>query len=136
MTGSQVDIVSLDAVDLSSAIRSKQVSCREVMQAYLGQIDRLNPKVNAIVSLQDKDGLMRQADARDHQISQGQYLGWMHGFPQAPKDLAATAGIVTTLGSPIMKAFVPVQDAIIVERVKRNGAILIGKTNVPEFGLG
>jgi amidase len=130
------DIVELSAVELSAAIQAKKVSCREVMQAYLAQIDRLNPKVNAIVSMQDPESLLRQADERDRQLGTGKAMGWMHGFPQAPKDLANTAGIVTTMGSPILKSNVPKADAIIVERARRSGAILIGKTNTPEFGLG
>lgn len=130
------DIVAAEATELARMIGSRQVSCREVMQAYLAQIDRLNPKVNAIVSRQDPDALLKQADERDRQLAAGERLGWMHGFPQAPKDLAATAGIVTTSGSPIFKSYVPKADAIIVERVRKAGAILIGKTNTPEFGLG
>jgi len=130
------DITSLDASDLSRAIRSRQTSCREVMTAFLNRIDQLNPKVNAIVSLRDREDLLLQADERDRQLAQGHYLGWMHGFPQAPKDLAATTGIPTTLGSPIFRNNLPPQDAIIVERIKRSGAIIIGKTNTPEFGLG
>ncbi|OYU99235.1 MAG: amidase, partial [Burkholderiales bacterium PBB5] len=130
------DIVQLDAVSLSRAIAERSVSCREVMLAYLAQIDRLNPKVNAIVSLQDREGLLKQADARDAQLARGERMGWMHGFPQAPKDLANTAGIVTTQGSPILRGDVPKADAIVVERARRSGAILIGKTNTPEFGLG
>ncbi|PKN33952.1 MAG: amidase [Deltaproteobacteria bacterium HGW-Deltaproteobacteria-19] len=129
-------ITGLDAVDLSRAIRERQLSCREVMEAFLARIDRLNPEVNAIVSLQDREGLLSQADDRDRQIARGEYLGWMHGFPQAPKDLALTAGIPTTLGSPILRDNIPLQDAFIVERVKRCGAIIIGKTNTSEFGLG
>lgn len=97
------DIVSLSAIDLSNAIRTRKVSCREVMTAYLAQIDRVNPKANAIVSLQDPEGLLRQADERDQRLSSGTYMGWMHGFPQAPKDIANTAGILTTQGSPILK---------------------------------
>jgi amidase len=130
------DIVLLDAVDLSTVIRTKKVSCREVMEAYLKQIDRLNPKVNAIVSLQDREDLLRQADGKDRQLAMGQYMGWMHGFPHAVKDLIATAGIPTTFGSPIFKNNIPKKDAIIVARVKKNGAIIIGKTNTPEFGRG
>ena len=129
-------IIDMDAVDLSSSIRAKKVSCCEVMQAFLEQINHVNPTFNAIVSLQDRASLMIQAGERDRQLAQGEWLGWMHGFPQAPKDLAATAGIPTTLGSPILKNNVPAHNAIIVERMKRSGAILIGKTNTPEFGLG
>jgi amidase len=79
---------------------------------------------------------LRQSDERDHQLARGEYQGWMHGFPQAVKDLTATSGIVTTFGSPAFSGFVPVQDALMVERMKRSGAIIIGKTNTPEFGLG
>jgi len=130
------EIVMMDALALSRAIRAKQVSCVEVMKAYLDHIDALNPKVNAIVSLQDRGDLLAQAKARDDELGRGESRGWMHGFPQAIKDLTATKGIRTTQGSRIFKDFVPAADAIIVERVKRAGAIIIGKTNTPEFGLG
>lgn len=130
------DVVELSGVQLARAIRARQVSCREVMQAYLAQIRRLNPQANAIVSLRDPEELLQEADERDRQLASGVCLGWMHGFPQAPKDLANTAGILTTMGSPILRNNVPVSDAIVVERARRSGAILIGKTNTPEFGLG
>ena len=126
----------MNAVDLSRAIREKRVSCREVMEAFLAQIDRYNERVNAIVALQDHELLLKQANERDQQLARGQYMGWMHGFPQAVKDLALTAGIRTTMGSPLFKDFVPNADAIFVERTRKNGAIIIGKTNTPEFGLG
>jgi amidase len=130
------DIVMMDALALSRAIQSKQVSCVEVMNAYLDHIDVLNTKVNAIVSLQDRGGLVAKAKARDEQLSRGEVCGWMHGLPQAIKDLTATKGIRTTQGSRIFKDFVPAADAIMVERLKAAGAIIIGKTNTPEFGLG
>ena len=130
------DIVMMSAVELSNAIRSKRVSCAEVMTAYLDHIERVNPRVNAIVSLQDRGDLMAQARERDAQLARGQVMGWMHGFPQAPKDLFQTRGIPTTQGSPIFKDFIPTTDAIVVEREKRAGSIIIGKTNTPEFGLG
>lgn len=130
------DIVMMNAVALSSAIKAKRVSCAEVMSAYLDHIARMNPKVNAIVSLQDRDDLMKEARGRDASLARGEYLGWMHGVPQAVKDLAAAKGIRLTMGSPILRDFVAPSDAIHVERVKRAGAIVIGKTNTPEFGLG
>ena len=130
------DIVMMDGVDLSLAIKSKKVSCVEVMNAYLDHIDRSNPRVNAIVSLQDREGLLRQAKERDEQLARGEYMGWMHGFPQAIKDLAPTKGIRTTQGSLLFKDFVPGADAIFVDRMKKAGSIIIGKTNTPEFGLG
>ena len=129
-------IVMMNAVELSNVIKSKQVSCVEVMTAYLDHIGRVNPKVNAIVSLQPRDGLLAQAKERDAQLARGEYLGWMHGFPQAIKDLAAAKGLPMTQGSPLLKDFIAPNDSIHVERVKNAGAIIIGKTNAPEFGLG
>jgi len=130
------EVVKLDAVALARAIKTKQVSCLELMNAYLDQIERLNPRVNAIVSLQPRERLLDQAKERDAQIARGEYLGWMHGFPHAVKDLEPTRGILTTRGSPLFKNSYPRDDSIMVERIRRAGAILIGKTNVPEFGLG
>ncbi|MHC6223796.1 amidase [Pseudomonas sp. X10] len=130
------DIVALDALPLSEAIRTRQLACREVMQAYLEQIDRYNPQVNALVSLRAEDDLLREADQYDRLLEQGQWLGWLHGMPQAPKDLAACAGLVTSMGSPLFARQVTAHDAYAVERVRRAGAIFIGRTNVPEFGLG
>ena len=129
-------ITDMTAVELSAAIRARQVSCREVMDATLTRIDAANPALNAIVSLQDPDNLRAQADERDAELARGESRGVLHGFPQAPKDLAATVGIPSTQGSPILKDYLPKADAIVVERARNAGAILIGKTNTPEFGLG
>ena len=130
------EIVNLDAVALSRAIKAQRVSCVEVMNAYLDQIERFNPRVNAIVSLRPREDLLKEAADRDAQIARGEHLGWMHGFPHAVKDLEPTRGIRTTMGSPLFKNFFPRDDSILVERLRHAGAIIIGKTNVPEFGLG
>ncbi|MGH8797134.1 MAG: amidase family protein, partial [Caldimonas sp.] len=129
-------ITDLDAHALSAAIHTREVSCRDVMQAYLERIAAVNPEVNAIVSLQDGDALLREADLRDAQLARGQSLGWMHGMPQAIKDAAETKGIPSTLGSPLLKDRMPTFDALMVERMKAAGCIVVGKTNTPEFGLG
>jgi len=129
-------LLAMDGLTLARTIKAKQVSCRAVMEVFLDHIDRINPKVNAIVSLRDRETLLKQADERDAQLAQGEYLGWLHGFPQAIKDLTATKGILTTQGSPLLRNFIPQTDAFVVERMKRSGAIIIGKTNTPEFGLG
>lgn len=129
-------ITELTADGLSSAIHARQVSCREVMQAYLARIAAVNPRFNAIVSLQDGDDLLRQSDARDAQLARGESMGWMHGMPQAIKDLANTAGIPTTRGSPLLRQFVPKEDGLLARRMKAAGCIVIGKTNTPEFGVG
>ncbi|GAA5084631.1 amidase [Paenalcaligenes hermetiae] len=132
----QNEITLWDALTLSKNIKNKKVSCVEVMQAYLNKIHLLNPKVNALVSLQDPEVLIQQAREKDQQLSQGNYLGWMHGFPHAIKDLSATQGITTTFGSPLFKSFIPKEDGIMVSRIRQAGAIFIGKSNTPEFGYG
>nr|MBP6816503.1 amidase [Burkholderiaceae bacterium] len=130
------DITSLGALDLCTAIHTRQVSCTEVMRAYLARIERVNPGLNALISLKPTETLLAEARQMDELAARGQWLGWMHGMPQAIKDLAATRDIRTTYGSPLYRDFQPTEDSIIVERVRRAGAILIGKTNTPEFGLG
>jgi amidase len=129
------DLCSLSAVELASLIKRKKVSAREVLEAHLLQIERLNPKVNAIVTLV-ADQAKEAARKADEAQARGAQLGPLHGLPIAHKDLMETAGIRTTFGSPIYKDHVPTVDAIPVERIKRAGAITIGKTNTPEFGAG
>ena len=135
-----MDIIDLPAHALSTAIRTRKVSCREVMQATLDRIDAVNPKVNAIVSLRDGDVLLREAEERDALLARGATpagpIGWMHGIPQAIKDTAQTGGICSTFGSPLLRDFVPDRDGLMAQRMKAAGCIVIGKTNVPEFGLG
>jgi amidase len=106
------------------------------MQAHLDRIERLNPAHNALVSLRDADALLREADACDADLARGESRGWMHGMPQAIKDLAPTAGIASTMGSPLLRDSVPREDGLMVQRMKAAGCIVIGKSNTPEFGLG
>ena len=126
----------LDAEELSRAIHAKRVSCREVMEAHLDHIGRMNPAANAIVSLRPREVLLAESRERDDRLARGETVGWMHGFPHAVKDLAATAGLRTTFGSPLFAEHVPQADAIFVERMRAAGAIIIGKTNTPEWGFG
>jgi amidase len=130
------DITGWNADTLAARIKAKDVSCVEVMDAYLGQIRQINPQVNAIVALQDEAGLRAQAAERDRQLKRGEYLGWMHGMPQAIKDTAEAKGLPYTSGSPLLKGYISEHDSVIVERARKAGAIIIGKTNVPEFALG
>jgi amidase len=131
------DIVMMDAGALAGAIREGQVSCVEVMTAFLDHIDRLNPKVNAIVALQDRAGLLAQAREKDDALGRGGGpAGPLHGFPFAVKDLTPVRGIPMTMGSPILKDNVPAADSIMAARIRAAGAIFIGKTNVPEWGMG
>jgi amidase len=130
------DILSLSATELSKCIAEREVSCHELMRSTLRRIEQLNPRFNALVSLRPAADLLAEADARDRQLAQGQRLGWMHGFPVAVKDLADAKGLVTTMGSPATSRQPAARDALFVERMKRAGAIVIGKSNTPEFGLG
>jgi len=130
------DLVTMDATTLASVIHSRKASCVEVMTAYLDHIERVNPKVNAIVALQERGDLLAQAHERDGQLARGESMGPLHGFPHAVKDLQAVKGIRTMMGSPILKDFVPTEDTLMVARLRKAGAIFIGKTNTPEFGLG
>jgi amidase len=130
------EICSMRAIDMVAAIRSKKLSAREVMQAHLQQIQRVNGKVNAFVTMVDEEQLMAQAAAADEALAGGRWLGPLHGMPVAVKDLHETKGIRTTWGSPLHRDDVPDFDCRIVQREKEAGAIVLGKTNVPEFGLG
>lgn len=130
------DIVAMSATELSAAIKRRSVSCREVLTAYLDHIDSVNPQVNAIVARVERSELLQQADERDADLAAGNWHGWMHGMPQAPKDLTAVRGFVTSMGSPLFQNNVTQHDSILVERIRASGAIFIGRTNVPEFGLG
>ena len=132
---STTDICFMTATELARCIRAKELSAREVMEAHLAQIERVNPKVNAIVTLLPERA-MDGARAADDALARGEAVGPLHGLPIAHKDLIPTKGIRTTFGSPIYEDFVPDQDTLIVERMQAAGAITIGKTNTPEFGAG
>jgi amidase len=120
------------AKQLARLIRTRKVSVTEVMRAFIAQIERVNPEVNAIVTFLPEAAL-KQAKALDRKNAE---LGPLAGLPIAYKDLVPTKGIRTTFGSPVHKDNVPAEDALIVERLKAAGAITLGKTNTPEFGAG
>ena len=126
----------MSASQLSAAIRARQVACVDAMQAYLARIHRYNPVYNAIVSMVDDAELLRQAQLADRALDRDEYWGWMHGMPHAVKDLANAKGLPTSLGSRIYAGAIADEDDLHVARIRAAGAIFIGKTNVPEFGLG
>ena len=129
-------IVSMDACDLSRCIHTREISCLEVMDAFNAQIDQFNPVVNAIVARPERESLRELARTRDTQLARGQSMGPLHGIPQAPKDIAPVANMVTTNGSPIFKDQITKTDSAANANVRAGGAIFIGRTNSPEFGLG
>ena len=125
----------LSTIEMARLIRTKKMSAREALAAHLKQIERVNPKVNAIVTLVPEMAADAAAKADERQ-ARGEKLGALHGLPVAHKDLLETRGIRTTFGSPLYKDNIPTEDDIVVDRMRRAGAIAIGKTNTPEFGSG
>ena len=129
------DLCWRSARQLAAGIAAKTFSAVEVLDAHLARIAEVNPAVNAIVTL-DQTGARAAARAADDAVARGETLGPLHGLPIAVKDLEDTAGMRTTYGSPIFADQVPERDSLLVERLRRAGAIVIGKTNTPEFGAG
>ena len=123
------------ATEIARKLRRKELSAREVMEAHLAQIERVNPPLNAIVTLRAEEAL-EDATRADESLARGDEPGPLHGLPVAHKDLFLTRGMRTTFGSPVFADYIPDQDSIVVERQRRAGAISIGKTNTPEFGAG
>ena len=119
------------ATELAAGIRAREFSVREVMEAHLERIEAVNPRVNAIVTL-DAEGALRAGRRGRRERA----AGVLHGLPIAVKDLEDTAGMRTTYGSPLFADHVPDADSLLVERLRAAGAIVIGKTNTPEFGAG
>jgi amidase len=129
------DLCFLPATELARRLRAKDISARELMTAHLVRVERENPRLNAIVTV-DADGALAAARRADDALARGAEPGPLHGLPVAHKDTVVTRGMRTTFGSPIFADFVPDVDAAIVERQRAAGAIAIGKTNVPEFAAG
>src|SRR5450755_2401062 len=125
----------MNTVEMARLIRTKKLSAREALAEHLKQIERVNPKVNAIVTLVPEMAAVAAAKADEMQAHK-ETLGPLHGLPVAHKDLVETRGIRTTFGSPLYKDYIPTEDDLVVERLRRAGAITIGKTNTPEFGAG
>ncbi|MDP9473229.1 MAG: amidase family protein, partial [Chloroflexota bacterium] len=132
----QEELCFATATELAGRIRRRDVSAREVMAAHLAQIGRVNPQINAIVSRLDDERALALADDADRRLAAGEAVGPLHGLPIAFKDLDDAVGFPTTQGSPIFADYRPSRDSLLVERLRNAGALGIGKTNVPEFGLG
>jgi len=130
------DLCFMGGRELARLIRARKVSAREVMAAHLEQIRRVNPKVNAIVAKLDDDKCLALADEADGRLARGEAVGPLHGLPIAFKDLVAAVGFPFTRGSLIFKDDMPSEDDVLVERLRKAGVVPIGKTNVPEFGMG
>jgi aspartyl-tRNA(Asn)/glutamyl-tRNA(Gln) amidotransferase subunit A len=128
-----VDLCYMSATELTAVIRSKKVSPVEVVDAVLARIARLNPRLNAYCTL-TAEAARTAAKEAEAAVMRGDALGILHGIPVSIKDLIVTEGVRTTWGSKLYEDFIPTEDAPVVERLKRAGAIILGKTNTPEFG--
>src|SRR5579862_5857275 len=129
------DLCFMSAVEMAKLIRAKKLSAREALAVHLKQIERVNPKVNAIVTLVPEMAAEAAAKA-DEMQARGEKLGPLHGLPVAHKDLMETRGIRTTFGSLLYKDYIPTEDDLDVIRMRQAGAVIVGKTNTPEFGAG
>ena len=128
------ELLSFTVADMSKALRDRSVSSSELVMAYLQRIENVNPALNAIVQLNAERAIKaaRQADAA---LSQGRLTGPLHGIPMTLKDSIDTKGVTTTYGTLGGRDYIPAQDATVAARLKAAGAILLGKTNTPEFTL-
>src|SRR5262245_25944141 len=131
----RAELCFLSAVEMARLIRTGQLSAREALDAHLRQIERVNSKVNALVTLVPEMAAEEAATADERQ-ARGEPLGPLHGLPVVHKDLFETRGVRTTFGSPLFRDYVPAEDNIVVERMRRAGAVILGKSNTPEFGAG
>ena len=129
------DLCLRPATELAALLRSRELSAVELLDAHLDRIDRFNPAINAIVTL-DADGARKAAAAADARLAAGEDVGPLHGLPVAHKDTHVTAGMRTTWGSPLHTSNVPATDELLVARLVEAGAVRVGKTNVPEFAAG
>ena len=128
------DICWMSAVDIARAIREKKLSPVEIVNAILKRIETVNPKINAYVTL-TADSALAEAKQAEEALMKDEKLGPLHGVPVSIKDLIYTKGVRTTMGSKLLEDFIPEEDAVLVTRLKEAGAIMMGKTNTPEFGL-
>ena len=131
---SATDLYFTSATELAARLRSRDLSPLELMRATLDRIAAINPHLNAFVSLHPADKLLADAKHVEQRLMRGEEVGPLAGLPLGVKDLEDTVGLPNTHGSLLFKDHYPERDAIQVERLKRAGAIVIGKTNTPEFG--
>ena len=132
---SNKELVSLSAVEMRRRIGSKEISPVELLEACLDHIEEINPAVNAVTAMAVKRA-RQEAKAAETAVRRGEELPLLHGLPTGIKDLEETRDLLTTYGSPLYRDYVPNYDNVMVSRVRASGAIVVGKTNVPEFGAG
>jgi amidase len=130
------DICFMNAIDLAAALKAKELSAVQVMNAFYDRIDAVNPKINALVAMLKREEALKLAQQADADLAAGKPVGKLHGMPWAVKDMEDVKGFPTTKGSTIFKDYLPKEDGLLAARLRAAGALFIGKTNVPEFGAG
>src|SRR5262245_43290386 len=128
------DLAFRSAVELMAAIRDREIGCRELLEHYLQRVERFNPQINAVVTL-DVERARARADEADTALARGERWGPLHGLPMTIKDAMETAGMRTTCGAPTLADHVPAEDADAVARLRAAGAVIFGKTNTPTFAM-
>ncbi|MYI23573.1 MAG: amidase, partial [Gammaproteobacteria bacterium] len=128
------DLAFLPAVELARLVAEREVSAEQVMSAAIDRVGRHNPVVNAVVTLSPH--ALDDARAVDRRLARGEDPGPLAGVPVGIKDMTAVAGLRTTYGSPLYADHVPTEDALVVRRLRAAGAVVVGKTNTPEFAAG
>jgi len=128
------DLIYASAATLARTIKSKKASSAEIVAAHVARIEEVNPKLNAVVKL-TAESAIKEAKQADAALAKGQVIGPLHGVPVTIKDNIETAGVVSTSGTMGRAQFVPAEDATVVKRMKAAGAVILGKTNLPEVGL-
>lgn len=130
-----MDITSLTAIEMREKLKNKEISCREIVKAHLDRIEKLEPEINAFITV-SKEEALEAADRVDEKIRNNEELGILAGIPIGIKDNISTKGIRTTCASKILENYIPPFDATIVERIKEEDGIILGKTNMDEFAMG
>ncbi|NLY76861.1 MAG: Asp-tRNA(Asn)/Glu-tRNA(Gln) amidotransferase subunit GatA [Tissierellia bacterium] len=130
-----MDIISLSALEMREKLLNGEISCREIVQAHIDNIEKIEPEINAFVTL-TKEKALKKADIVDEKIRNKEEVGILAGIPVAVKDNISTKGIRTTCGSKMLENYIPPYDATVVERIEEEDGIIIGKTNMDEFAMG
>lgn len=130
------ELFEQNALELAAQLRARKISAEELMRATLARIEQVNPVVNAVISQIPEEEALRMARQSDKTLAESGPVGPLHGLPMAIKDLEETAGLLSSYGSPLFKENIPTADSLMVARLRAAGALIIGKTNVPEFGFG
>ncbi|HJV47234.1 MAG TPA: amidase [Bacillota bacterium] len=133
--GNSKEFLGLDIANLAIQYKNKQVSPVEITKMLLSRIDKLNPTLNAYITILAEQAL-EDAKKAEKELSKGEWRGYLHGVPIGLKDLIETAGVRTTMGSQIFSDYIPNQSATVVNLLKQNGAIIVGKLNTHEFAYG